>query len=111
MRCAVRTVYYLASVPWFDPNSHILFPHPYPRSRFKKGLPLSCYPLRNGMVLPPGATLPPSVIVPPGMNIIIQPLQPTSGMTGSLAAEPHPLLAGGVPTTAVAAPPSPAVLI
>jgi hypothetical protein len=46
--------------------------------RYKKGLPLSCYPLRNGMVLPPGAVLPPSVIVPPGMNIITQPLNPTT---------------------------------
>ena len=43
--------------------------------RYKKGLPLSCYPLRNGMVLPPGAVLPPSVIVPPGMNIVLQPLK------------------------------------
>jgi len=46
--------------------------------RYKKGLPLSCYPLRNGMVLPPGAVLPPSVIVPPGMNIVLQPLGPAN---------------------------------
>ena len=42
--------------------------------RYKKGLPLNCWPLREGMVLPPGAVLPPSVQVPPGLNIITQPL-------------------------------------
>ena len=86
---------------------------PLPPFSFKKGLPLSCYPLRNGMVLPPGATLPPSVVVPPGMNIIIQPLNPSTGVSGSLVAggaESHPLFAGGYPRDA-AAPPSPAVLI
>ncbi|RMZ56412.1 hypothetical protein APUTEX25_004635, partial [Auxenochlorella protothecoides] len=37
--------------------------------RFKKGLPLNCWPLRDGMVLPPGATLPPGLEVPEGMRI------------------------------------------
>lgn len=41
--------------------------------RYKKGLPLGCWPLRNGMVLPPGAELPPNVIVPEGMTIVTQP--------------------------------------
>lgn len=41
--------------------------------RYKKGLPLSCWPLRNGMVLPPGAELPPNVVVPQGMTIVTQP--------------------------------------
>lgn len=41
--------------------------------RYKKGLPLSCWPLRNGMILPPGAELPPNVIVPEGMTIVTQP--------------------------------------
>lgn len=38
--------------------------------RYKKGLPLNCWPIRDGMVLPPGAVLPPTVCVPPGINII-----------------------------------------
>jgi hypothetical protein len=41
--------------------------------RYKKGLPLSCWPLRNGMILPPGAELPPNIIVPEGMTIVTQP--------------------------------------
>jgi hypothetical protein len=41
--------------------------------RAKKGLPLNCWPIREGMVLPPGAVLPPGVHVPEGMTIITQP--------------------------------------
>lgn len=69
--------------------------------RYKKGLPLSCYPLRNGMVLPPGAVLPSSVVVPPGMNIITQPLKPpttdlvSSGGSGGQDGQNVP--AGAVP--------------
>lgn len=43
--------------------------------RYKKGLPLNCWPLKDGMVLPPGAVLPPGVQVPEGMNIITQTLE------------------------------------
>jgi hypothetical protein len=46
--------------------------------RYKKGLPLACWPLRNGMVLPPGAELPPSVVVPEGITIVTQPAKPRS---------------------------------
>ncbi len=42
--------------------------------RYKKGLPLNCWPLREGLVLPPGAVLPSTVQVPAGINIITQPL-------------------------------------
>ena len=42
--------------------------------RYKKGLPLNCWPLREGMVLPPGAEIPSSVQVPAGLNIVTQPL-------------------------------------
>ena len=41
--------------------------------RYKKGLPLSCWPLRNGLILPPGAELPPNIVIPEGMTIVTQP--------------------------------------
>lgn len=41
--------------------------------RFKKGLPLNCWPLRDGMVLPQGAHLPSGFSVPQGINIVVQP--------------------------------------
>jgi hypothetical protein len=43
--------------------------------RYKKGLPLHCWPLREGLVLPPGAVLPAHVQVPAGMTIITQPAE------------------------------------
>lgn len=41
--------------------------------RYKKGLPLTCWPLRDGMILPQGAVLPAGIHIPPGINIIMQP--------------------------------------
>ncbi|PRW60051.1 GATA transcription factor 12-like [Chlorella sorokiniana] len=41
--------------------------------RYKKDLPLNCWPIRDGMVLPPGAMLPPGFVVPPGITIHTQP--------------------------------------
>lgn len=47
--------------------------------RYKKGLPLNCWPLRDGMELP--APLPSSVVVPPGVRIVVR------DMPGSLESE------------------------
>jgi hypothetical protein len=41
--------------------------------RYKKGLPLNCWPLRDGMVFPQGAQLPSGFSVPEGINIVVQP--------------------------------------
>ncbi|KAL4458850.1 hypothetical protein ABPG75_013715 [Micractinium tetrahymenae] len=41
--------------------------------RYKKDLPLNCWPIRDGMVLPPGAVLPQGFVVPPGITIHTQP--------------------------------------
>jgi hypothetical protein len=41
--------------------------------RYKKGLPLTCWPLRDGLVLPPGAVLPAHIAVPDGWRIVTQP--------------------------------------
>lgn len=38
--------------------------------RFKKGLPLNCWPIRDRMRLPVGAVLPPDVVVPEGITIL-----------------------------------------
>lgn len=38
--------------------------------RFKKGLPLNCWPIRDRMRLPVGAVLPPEVVIPEGITIL-----------------------------------------
>ena len=49
--------------------------------RYKKGLPLNCWPLRDGMTLPAGAELPQSVKdqIPPHWTIHYAPAPAESG--------------------------------